>query len=212
MAGESPDSRAPKALKKRKRARSESPEPAANESGITELESQILDSQRHYNKIATLHRFAFQNGSKNELRHQSIIALCRIFTKLMITGNMTKVSGATTNEELIVNWLNEQYGKYRDCLLDMVRRPHRDDSWVALQLLMQLLREESHSISRSEDGLWTKGLFTRILRAIVESSSSRELCADFIETYMIAYTDIRLYTFRGLRYDTLALLKKVSKV
>ena len=79
---------------------------------ILQLEAQILESRRHYNNIATLVQLAKHSEPEDEAPILAAVALCRVFSRLLATGDMVKSKGMGEAEAVIVSWLKERYREY----------------------------------------------------------------------------------------------------
>src|SRR5579862_6071183 len=87
------------------------------QSRISQLESQITESRRHYNNIAVLLSISHGNGRKDGEDLAAAVSLCRVFCRLMVNGNMSVTKGANDAEVTIVHWLKERYDEYLELLL-----------------------------------------------------------------------------------------------
>lgn len=85
------------------------------------LETQILESRRHYNNIATLLEIFRDNDAAAEEQATASVALCRVFCRLMAAGSMSKTRNTLENEAIIVKWLKERYNDYTAILLETLR-------------------------------------------------------------------------------------------
>lgn len=164
---------------------------------ITRLEMQILESRKHYNNIATLLKLARSSDAAHEASTLAAVALCRIFTRLMSTGDMTKRKKMSEAETLIVTWLKQRYTEYTDMLLtDFLRSEHPPKQSVALTLLLRLVKEESKAqkdfnIKNSPLPKTVEALFL-----LPEEDGSRD---EFAEKFFGTFDDIRYFTFRSIK-------------
>lgn len=161
------------------------------------LESQVLESRRHYNNIAILLQKAKTQEPENEAKILAAVALCRVFARLLSTGDMVKSKGMAASETVIVQWLKERYREYQDVLLHQyLRSENVPKQSVALTLLMRLVKEESKS---QEEYNWKHGPFSRIVEAILllpDNDSTRD---EFAEKYFKQFDDIRFRTFKSIK-------------
>ena len=164
------------------------------------LESQILQSQRYYNNLATLLAYAQPYLSSSSRRSQALFSLCRIFSRLMAGGCMTASKQAGDNEIVISKWLHERYEQYRAILLAILGDGAQDAQIVALRLLMQLFKEEGSDTSQGEDSIWNRGTFHLVLQRLVTSESTSTTRLIFAKEYVVAHDDMRLHTFLKLAF------------
>lgn len=163
---------------------------------IVRLEAQILESRKHYNNIAALLKLCKSPETDHETPTLAAVALCRVFTRLLTTGDMVKSKGMSEAEALIASWLKERYREYVEVLLShFLQSEHPPKQSVALTVLLRLVREESKS---QKDFSLKQSSFTRIVETLLllpEEDGSRE---EFAEKYFNVYDDLRYFTFRTI--------------
>jgi U3 small nucleolar RNA-associated protein 19 len=93
------------------------------QSRIFQLESQISESRRHYNNIATLLSISQGSDKQNENDIAAAVSLCRVFCRLMVNGNILVTKRSADAEAMIVQWLEERYDDYLEVLLAMLKGP-----------------------------------------------------------------------------------------
>src|ERR1700730_18771045 len=89
-----------------KRARSESSDADA-QARILLLETQIFESKKNYNNISTLIKLARNEDDDPDLGLVASIALCRIFCRLLASGDFYKSQSSTEKESVVALWLRE---------------------------------------------------------------------------------------------------------
>ena len=165
------------------------------------LEEQILESRRNYNKIVTLLEHATKRDSHEEITQSTLasIALCRVFCKLIALGHLSSTRQAHKTETAIVQWLNERYMDYKEILLKFFSEDDANRQSTALALLMRLVKEDAEHLELSEESIWRKGTFARILKELIVSGNAAESRDEFVQSYTNKYDDIRFHTFGRLR-------------
>lgn len=192
---------APDVTRNGKTRRTEKSAPCSTgvEEEVLLLESQILESRRHYNKITTL--LSYCHDHVQEKRSiTAAVALCRIFCRLMAMGTMSKPKHAPENEIIIAQWLQSQLGAYKEAVLDLFVAADPSMQSTALTLLMRLLKEESASLNLTPEGNWRDGTFANLVSKIVGSRTVDVVREEFVEKYMQPYDDVRYFAFVCLRY------------
>lgn len=193
--------------KKRKRSLSQvhtaaSASPVSNKHDkILLLESQILESRRHYNSILTLLGYVKEQDSQDatdQNRVMAAVALCRVFCRLIASGNMSKSRGISNDETVIVQWLKERLQEYQSALLSMLALQSPGVSTTALTLLMQLIKEEGMQLDVNQDAIWCSSVFLNTLQTLVNVKTIDDARAAFIEKYFVKYDDIRYHTLTRL--------------
>lgn len=164
---------------------------------ILRLESQILESRRHYNNIATLLQLGKSQTADTETSILAAVALCRIFTRLLSTGDMVKSKGMAESEAVIVSWLKERYREYIRMLLEHFlpsEQPPKQS--VALTLLMRLVKEES---KEQKDFNIYKSPLPRIVDTVLHLPGDDPTRDEFVEKYFKKFDDIRISTFQSIK-------------
>ncbi|KAF1359477.1 CBF-domain-containing protein [Lizonia empirigonia] len=161
---------------------------------VLQLEAQILESRRHYNNIATLLQLSKQ--SQHHAPVLAAVALCRVFSRLLAAGDMTKSKGMAEAEATVVAWLKERYREFLDTLLQaFLRSDNPAKQSVALTLLMRLVKEESKATT---DYSLKTGPLSRLIEALLflpERDANRE---EFAEKYFKHFDDVRFHTFKTI--------------
>ncbi|CAO2656847.1 Nn.00g056500.m01.CDS01 [Neocucurbitaria sp. VM-36] len=167
------------------------------QSEIVQLEAQILESRRHYNNIATLLQLARQPEVENEAPILAAVALCRVFSRLLATGDMVKSKGLGDAEAVIVSWLKERYREYMDVLLaDFLRSEHPPKQSVALALVMRLVKEESKA---QKDHNVKNGPLPKLVETLLYLPADDLNRDEFSEKFFKQFDDIRYHTFRTIK-------------
>lgn len=180
--------------KSKKRQKSPASDADDVQAHVLQLEAQILESRRHYNNIATLLQLAKQ--SQHDAPVLAAVALCRVFSRLLAAGDMTKSKGMGEAEATVVAWLKERYREFLDTLLQaFLRSDNPAKQSVALTLLMRLVKEESKATT---DYSLKTGPLSRLIEALLflpEGDANRE---EFAEKYFKHFDDVRFHTFKTI--------------
>lgn len=164
---------------------------------IVQLEAQILESRRHYNNIATLFQLAKQFNVENEEPILAAVALCRVFSRLLATGDMVKSKGMGEKEAVVVSWLKERYRELLDLLLDeFLGSDEPAKQSVALNLVMRLVKEESQS---QKDHNIKNSPLPRLIQVLLSLPVDDLNRDEFAEKYFKQYDDIRYQTFETIK-------------
>ncbi|TPX15655.1 uncharacterized protein E0L32_004353 [Thyridium curvatum] len=183
----------------RKRARSESSDEGEDLQGrILLLESEIVESKKHYNNIATLIGIA-QDSSKEgaEASVVACVSLCRVFIRLLSSGNLIKKKGLSEKDLVVVQWLKDRLADYKQLLLELLDQD--EAASTALTLCMRLLKAEAqYSTDKAEYSFPRQFLRNIVNKVMVQQKSIDGLLKDFIETYVNQFDDVRFYTFQAI--------------
>ena len=194
---------------KRKRASSEkrpSKRSRSDSEGEDDVQAQILglgpkisSSKKYHKRIPNLIDIIQSSSGEGEDDHSVVaaISLCGAFTRLMISGDMSKKSANTKEEAEVVENLRKQYSKYKVALVGLLTQDGVPGS-TALDLCMRLLKTESETLLKSQENNFPVPFLTRILRALLEPGNDGSTRKAFSETYVEEYDDIRFYTLEAI--------------
>ena len=188
-------------LQGKKRKREAVQDEADSFPSILLLENQILESRRYYNNIVTLLKQCWSQDTENKDKESTIavVALYRIFCRLIASGKLSKSREAPENEATIVQWLNARYLEYKDTLLSTLSQDDPSRKSSALTLLMRLIKVEATNLRLSEEGFWRTGTFVKVLKALIDATDpSGDILDEFVQEFVQRYDDIRFYTFARL--------------
>lgn len=189
-----PERREPKSKSRRKSPSEDGDDPQAE---IQQLEAQILESRKHYNNIAALLQLVRQAEAENEAPILAVVALCRVFSRLLAIGDMVKSKGMGEAEATIAMWLKERYKEFLDTLLnDFLQSDQPPKQSVALTLLMRLVKEESRT---QKDYNLKSGPLSRLVEVLLLLPADDPNREEFVEKYFQQYDDIRYHTLQCIK-------------
>ncbi|KAH3989841.1 hypothetical protein HBI70_015350 [Parastagonospora nodorum] len=189
-----PERRESKSKSRRKSPSEDGDDPQAE---ILQLEAQILESRKHYNNIATLLQLARQTDAENEAPILAVVALCRVFSRLLATGDMVKSKGMGEAEAVIASWLKERYKEFLSLLLkDFLQSDHPAKQSVALTLLMRLVQEESKA---DKNYSVKNGPLLKLVETLLFLPADDPNRDEFAEKYFKQFDDIRYHTFQTIK-------------
>lgn len=90
-------------------------------STIQKLETEIAESRKHYNNIATLISMLNVGESAKNPELAAAVSLCRVFSRLMAAGNFAESSRAAENEKIVTAWLKERCLEYQRALCAIMK-------------------------------------------------------------------------------------------
>lgn len=162
---------------------------------IQTLEKHILKSRRHYNSISILLGYVRDQQGKCHEDILAAVALGRIFTQFLASGNMSAPIRSPKSEIMVVKWLIQKYEDYKIELLRMTTSPFPDKSLTALTLIMQLIREDASQRNLADEAPWRNGLFPQLLNLLVSAANIEDVRTKFIDEYLKIYDDVRYFSF-----------------
>jgi U3 small nucleolar RNA-associated protein 19 len=175
-----------------KRAKSESSDEDDGQAQILLLENAVFESRKNYNNIVTLIKIL----REDENAVAAAVSLCRIFTKLMVSGDMTLKPEILQKEAVVVRWLKERYSEYKTSLLDLLGEEGVGST--ALVLCMRLLKTEGERLRSSSEYNFPAGFLTDIVRVVLKTENDGTVRKDFSEKFVEEYDDIRFYTLEAI--------------
>jgi U3 small nucleolar RNA-associated protein 19 len=178
-----------------KRAQSESSEEDA-QAQILMLETEIFESKKNYNNITALIKLLRDDGEDADNSIVAAISLCRVFTRLMVSGEMTKREEATEKEAVVVKWLRERYSEYKTAILALLGE--EGISSTALTLCMRLLKTEGQHLRNSKEYNFPTGILTDIVRVLLKPGPDRSTRKEFSEKFVEENDDVRFYTLEAV--------------
>lgn len=196
----------PQAAKKRRRSSSD--ESSSNsgsdaedeQSKILLLESSILESRKNYNNITTLIDISRKQGDNDDSVQTAVVAavsLCRVFIRLLASGNLTKKKDASDKDQTIVQWLRERLADYKGCLLSMFELD--EAAFTALTLSMRILKAEGEHLHSGAEYTFPTAFFTELVTALVQAEVDDGVRKEFMEKFVGEHDDIRFYVFKSIR-------------
>lgn len=156
-----------------KRSRSESSEEDV-QARVLLLETQIFESKKNYNNISTLIKLSRNEDEDPDVSLVASIALCRIFSRLMATGDFIKAQSTTEKESVVALWLRERYSEYRVVLLQLLNREASGST--ALTLCLRMLKSEGTHLRNGQEYSFPSTFFKDILQSLL-SPVVEMLCA-----------------------------------
>ncbi|OJD30891.1 ribosome biogenesis protein [Diplodia corticola] len=184
------------AAEKRSKSKSSSKSAATDgddeQARILLLESQITESRRHYNNVVELIKLA-KDGGAEESATLAIIALCRVFCRLLVAGSMKKSKGLPDSEVMIIQWLKERYKEYVEVLLQLLKGGEPVLQSTALTLAMRLVKEETSAQKGSGEDAWRNGVFYQLVYTLVASPAAEHAREEFVEKFIEEHDDVRFY-------------------
>lgn len=186
----------------KKRARSESSsedeEDQDPEAAILLLETAILESKKNYNNITTLIQIARRQDEDDEQALLAIVALCRVFIRLLAAGSLSRKKNLPEKEVILVHWLRDRLAEYHAVILSLFNQ--EEQAMTALTLSMRLLKAEGqYPQTDKEDYSFPKALLRGIVGALCQPGVDEAVRTEFIEKFIDEFDDVRFYTFKALQ-------------
>lgn len=178
-----------------KRSRSESSDDDSH-GRILLLENEIFESKKHYNNISTLIQILQRQNETPEESLIAAIALCRVFSRFMASGEFVRKRETTEKETVVIQWLKERYTEYKTALLALLSSASGS---TALTLSLRILKNEGTHLRNGQEYSFPTIFLTNIVRVVLSEDTADDLRQEFSEKYVEEYDDIRYYTFEAVQ-------------
>ena len=197
ISGKSSSAKPSKKVKAVKSVVQEKDDPQAQ---ILLLESQILESKKNYNNIATLLTLCQKKKSSEGSNVTAAVALCRVFCRLMAGERMIKTQGMSDADLEAVDWLKNAFKEYIAVLCSLLAADELQST--TLTLLMRLVKEELQQEGQRAEQAWRNGVFAALVRALVEEDEAEGAREEFVAKFVEEHDDVRYFTFYHIAYVT----------
>ncbi|KAI0151762.1 CBF/Mak21 family-domain-containing protein [Xylariaceae sp. FL1272] len=165
------------------------------EDEILQLESQILESKKHYNNITVLiDRAKSVDGDRDQAIFASV-SLCRVFLRLYAAGSLSRKPGQSDRDATVLQWLKARLSDYRKLLV--IALEHQESASTALTLAMRLLKADYQNVVDKGSNAFPKPFLQDIIQAVV-GQGFEDVQEEFCEKYVGQFADVRYYTFQSL--------------
>lgn len=178
-----------------KRVRSENDD-EDHQARILLLETEIFESKSHYNNIPKLIKLLNSRGSDADISAVSAIALCRVFARLMASGDLERDQATSEKDAVVVMWLKERYVEYKVGLIQLLGL--EESAPTALTLLMRTLKSEGIHLKGGREYNFPTIFLKDIVRTLLSPTTGDSIRAEFNKKYVAEYDDIRYYSFRAI--------------
>ncbi|ROW01446.1 hypothetical protein VPNG_07560 [Cytospora leucostoma] len=184
--------------KKRARSESSQDEDQDPKADILLLETAILESKKNYNNITTLINIAQNQDADEEQALLAIVALCRVFIRLLAAGGLSRRKNLPEKEVILVHWLRDRLADYHAVILPLFT--NEEQAMTALTLAMRLLKAEGqYPQSDKEEYSFPKAFLRDLVSALCQPEVDQALRKEFIEKFVDEFDDIRFYTFKAVQ-------------
>lgn len=183
----------------KKRAKSESSDDEGDDpqAEILLLETAVLESRKNYNNIPTLIGIARDIDDEEERALLAVVALCRVFIRLLSAGSLRRKKGLSEKDVTVVHWLRDRLAEYHEVILSLF--PREGSALTALTLAMRLLKAEGQNPPSERDEYnFPKVFFRDIVRALCRPEVDSEVRQEYIEKFVDEFEDVRFYTFKAV--------------
>ncbi|KAI9848637.1 MAG: hypothetical protein M1838_000476 [Thelocarpon superellum] len=162
---------------------------------ILRLEVGILESRRNYNDIVPLIALFNEPFHSCDITVNAAVSLCRVFSRLMAAGTMSKSKTTSDKEAVVLKWLWERHHDYVEGLFQWLNSSEFAHQRPALTLLMKMLKSETKYSQAGGFPRNSPSHLSRIIRTVIESTDGDKIRHDFVEQYLAKFDDVRFVTF-----------------
>ncbi|KAI2623665.1 CBF/Mak21 family-domain-containing protein [Xylaria nigripes] len=158
------------------------------------LEDEILQSKKNYNNITVILDLAKAEDNP-EVALFAAVSLCRVFLRLLASGNLSRKTGQSEREAVVVQWLKGRLSDYKKYLITALGE--ESTASTALTLSMRLLKAETQITSDRSEVVFPKAFVEDIVGMLIQNRFE-DVQEEFCEKYFGEYADIRFYAFQAL--------------
>jgi U3 small nucleolar RNA-associated protein 19 len=158
------------------------------------LEDEILKSKKNYNNITVLLELAKKQDDP-DVSLFAAVSLCRVFLRLLASGGLSRKTGQSEREAVVLQWLKSRLTDYKKFLIVMLGEESLAPT--ALTLSMRLLKAETQIVSDKTEVTFPK-VFLKDIIGVLIRQPFHDVQAEFHEKYLGQYADVRFYTFQAL--------------
>ncbi len=178
-----------------KRLRSESLEGDQDDTQgqILLLENEIFESKKNYNNVTKLLRYLQKSGDNMDNALVAAISLCRVFVRLMASGEMTKKKTTTEKALVVISWLHERYNEYKQLLFHLLS--NKSSAPTILTILLRTLKAEGARSDTQLDYNFPTTSLKDTVRSLLLIEDGADICREFGETYLEEHDDLRFYFY-----------------
>jgi len=161
------------------------------------LESQILESRKHYKNIERLLKI-FKDGKSGEAAILPAVVLCRVFSRLLAGEKMVKSKKSKPEAAEDADWLKSQFKVYISRLCSCLSSEDGQMQSTSLKLLMRLVQLEVSQEGTRGEQAWRSGAFLSTVRALISSDKAEAAREEFLEEFLEENDDVRFFTFHAI--------------
>ncbi|KAI9831421.1 MAG: hypothetical protein M1826_003594 [Phylliscum demangeonii] len=165
---------------------------------ILHLESQVLESRKHYNNLAELITIASSGRLKEGTALTAALSLCRLFTSLTAAGRMRASRAMPETELVVVQWLKSKCQAFSDLLLRTLRSATADDQLPALVMLMRLVKAQGGHVASGDGYSFPRELLKQMMQALMSTEDGQEVREYFVSEFMEKCDDVRYFALSSL--------------
>ncbi|KAG2173710.1 hypothetical protein INT43_005130 [Umbelopsis isabellina] len=190
----------PQPIKKRKRGEVSGPRKdqdyKATVQKIKVLEAGLSD-RANLNNLVEI--FEIAKGNHAGVTSAGIHALHRVYTSLLLKGDLKRQKKVESSKATVNNWLRENYNTYINFLCELLHHDEPGLQRPALNILINLLKTETENLSTlRKKHSFANDFYYRVVEAVLHNTNfSQPLQAEYVGKYLNVYDDLRYYFFKN---------------
>ncbi|GAB5587927.1 Maturation and nuclear export of 40S ribosomal subunits interacting protein [Umbelopsis nana] len=156
-----------------------------------------LSDRANLNNLVEI--FEIAKGTNAGLTNSAIHALHRVYTILLLKGELKRQKKAESTKATVNNWLRENYNAYISFVCDLLRHEEPGLQRPALNILIALLKSESEYLSTlRKKHNFANDFYNRVVDALLRNPNfSQPLQAELLGKYLNVYDDLRFNFFKN---------------
>lgn len=126
------------------------------------------------------------------------ITLCKVFSRLVASGNLTKDSHKSKDGQELCEWYTQELGKYRTILVRLLRSVAATQRLPILHLCWKVLEQDAELLDNS---VWmSHSMFKPLLLAVIEDQEGTDIRETFVGEYLNPCHDCCYHSLEYLSY------------
>lgn len=110
------------------------------------------------------------------------VALCKVFSRLIVSGSLTKNDHGSKRSQKLAEWYVQQYGYYRMTIVKLLRTASAAQRLPIVQLCWRVLEQDAELLDHS---VWVSGsIFKPLLSALIELPDAKDIREIYVGEYM----------------------------
>jgi len=166
---------------------------------IEQLEKRIVENPSKNRKdVETLIRTIDLSDSGSKINLKAAIALCKVFSRLVASGTLTKNGHDNEQSHELSGWYVQQYGIYRMALMKLLRSVSASQRLPVVHLCWRVLEQDAELLHHL---VWdSDSMFRPLLAAVIEMPDGADIRETYVGEYMNACHDCCYHSLAYLSY------------
>lgn len=166
---------------------------------IEQLEKRIAqDPSENHNDVETLLQMLDLDNPDAKLNLRAGIALCKVFSRLVASGHLSKDNHGNNQSQDLSAWYVEQYRNYRIILARLLRLVSTAHRLSFVHLCWKVLEQDAEFLGNK---VWvSESMFKPFLSAVVDIPGGTDVRETYVDEYMNQCHDCCYHSLQYFSY------------